>query len=155
MPIRAPASVVAAVLVAAGAVAGASAGQPRRLGPVVTVFAGSDWSVVAWASSAGTCTSYGAPGVSGFGCSRPPRRPLDLLFAGGGLGSETRIVGTVSPRVARVEILAAGGRVAATIRAELPQLRTARRFFLARSPGPLGRFAVRAFDAHGRLLERT
>jgi hypothetical protein len=133
---------------------------PGRTGPIVTVFSGRDWDLVAWKSTKGICTSYGAPGVSGSGCSPLPRRPLAMDFGGGVSRSQGRIIGTVSARVVRVEVRLPGGRsFRARISRRLPELGTTRRFFLAE--GPLSfvlnhetRFTLLAYDANGHVVGR-
>jgi hypothetical protein len=137
---------------------------PGRIGPIVTVFSGRGWNLVAWKSTKGVCTSYGAPGASASGCHPLAQQPLTVDFSADLRGSRERIAGNVAPSVVRVVVVALRGRsFAATISRPLPQLGTARRFFVAEGRVPfvrdrdgirVARLTVLAYDAHGTILGR-
>lgn len=164
----------AATIVALGTVANAAFGwkvspfwawvstYPQgRIGPIVTVFSGSDWNLVAWKSTKGICTSYGAPGVGGSGCTRLPAVPVTLDGADGLSRTRSRIFGNVSTAVARVELkVPGGGSFAARLSRRLPELGTTRRFFVAEGPvstsiGHETPFVLVAYDARGRVIGRA
>jgi hypothetical protein len=138
---------------------------PGRTSPIVTVFAGSDWTLVAWRSTSGLCTSYGAPGASGTGCSPLSQRPLEMMLEEDLSRSRVRIIGTVSASVARIEVIAPSGHsFAAKVSGAFRELRTTRHFFFAEgrvrvSVTPRGsaaqRFTLLAYDVHGKLLQHV
>ena len=136
----------------------ASPSQPKRPGPIVTVFAGSDWNLVAWRRTRGVCISYGAPGASVFGCNPLPHKALDVMFFGTG-----QMIGTVAANVARVVVKGRHGRLLAVrLSRTLRALKTTRHFFLAEGPllprilprYPRQAFTVLAYNDQGKLLGR-
>lgn len=168
----------AATLVALGTAANAAFGwkvspfwlwvstyPPGRTGPIVTVFSGPDWNLVAWKSTKGVCTSYGAPGVGGSGCRRLPKVPIALEEVAGVDRSSSRIIGNVSAEVTRVLVRDSHGRsFRARLSRRLPELRTRRRFFLGDVPEPFAfdartdrfpQFTLLAYDARGRVIGRA
>jgi hypothetical protein len=138
---------------------------PGRTGPIVTVFSGLDWNLVAWKSTKGICTSYGAAGAGGSGCSPLPRVPIELDEIDDVSRKESRIIGTISAEVTRIVVRdQRGGSFRAVVSRPLPQLGTTRRFFVAEVPigfvfdsrtGRLPRFRLDAYDSSGRLLGRA
>jgi hypothetical protein len=141
---------------------------PGRTSPIVTVYSGSDWNIVAWMSHKGLCISYGAPGAAGNGCegTQPAiinlwggvvalKRPFTISTVSG----EERggLYGTVSGKVATLVLkLASGRNKSVPLRAE-PALHVTRRFFYVserefeaeQAPGTLI-----AYDLHGRIVAR-
>jgi len=127
---------------------------PGRTSPIVTVFSGPAWNLVAWNSTRGICLSYGAPGAGGSGCEG--LSPPVLAVAGGSWNVRTSTVsgtvyGTVAASVVRLSIVGSGAPVAAPLRAD-PALRTRRRFFFATLPP--GSRELLAVDRRGHVLAR-
>jgi hypothetical protein len=92
--------------------AGATASRvrkPHRIGPIVAVMSGANWSVVAWRSDHGLCYSYGAPGAEGDGCGISLRKTIDVLEIGPAPSLVFRrngalAIGVVSAAVAEVTL---------------------------------------------------
>ena len=144
---------------ATGLFVGSSAGssslrKPKQIGPKVTVFSGSGWSLVAWQSDHGLCVAFGAPGSSSAGCSHP-YKPIQMVLAASG-GQSTRVIGSIAANVARLDVKQPSGKlVAARLSRSFKQLRTNRRFFVTQFHATARqRWMLLAYDAHAKLLQR-
>jgi hypothetical protein len=134
---------------------------PGRTSPIVSVFSGPDWSLVAWMSHKGICISYGAPGAAGNGCEGTHPATIDLW--GGEVSlKQSFMYGTVSGQVDKLVLRLDSGRsTSIPLRAE-PALHTRRRFFYSTIPAvPARVFQAQwapgnllAYDRQGRLLSR-
>jgi hypothetical protein len=150
--------------------AGATASRvrkPHRIGPIVAVMSGANWSVVAWRSDHGLCYSYGAPGAEGDGCGISLRKTIDVLETGPipsvtfRRNAGTLSIGVTSAAVAAVTLTVSGARTSARMYTAPPALRIRSRFFAVRGP-PLAlvpahhpRWLFRAYDNRGRLIGRV
>ncbi|MGH2972595.1 MAG: hypothetical protein ACRDLE_10810 [Gaiellaceae bacterium] len=153
--------------------------MPKRLGPTITIFSRSNWSLVGWKSDQGVCLSYGAPGENASGCgswvagsprdlTRPAvrHRPQLSVFqvSRNGPGVSIRVIGLTSPRIVRVlaQFRSARRVLARLVYAPAP-LQTSIHFFDVTIPGayplrpaivPSPLITLFAYDAHGRLVVR-
>jgi len=150
---------------------------PRLIGDRAVVTRGEDWTFVAWRSTRGLCTSLVFPekeggtscGIPVVGASREKRGPEHLVVGGtyqGRPDDDLWFEGVAAASVSRVEVeLTDGRRLQAFVYDAPAALGLDLKFFLVRTrppedgapkvgiPEPPLR-AFRAYDAHGRLLER-
>jgi hypothetical protein len=155
---RALALIVVAVSVAAASASAAS--ESAKAGRFTTIFAGQNWSLVAWRNQGSLCFSYGAPGAAGYGCGIYSAQTLGVLFANRGR-TEQLILGTTRADVMRVVLRLPSGKVfTARLRAAPAQLRIRVSFFEIHSNANLGRAIVyrqpfgtlQAYDREGHLV---
>jgi hypothetical protein len=170
-PARAWAVILAAVL--ATLVGGASRAngsrvrEPHRVGPIVTVISGPNWSLVAWRSDRGLCTSYGAPGDEGDGCGISLRKTIDIIQIGPMPSLTFRrnagmlSIGVTRAAVAAVTLTVSGTGTSARMYNAPPALRIRSRFFAVNGPPRRllfrnhSRWTFRAYDKRGRLVGRV
>jgi hypothetical protein len=157
-----------------------AADHPDRLGPLVEITSGDEWSLIAWRSVAGVCVDFAIPGNSPFACgfpvrgakapadttgSGPPTHAVAGFVSGGGLvggDGKMTIFGIAAADVARVAIELRDQRVVDAPLYDAPAaLEADVRFFIVRLPamrqgldddGPVR--AYRAYAENGSLIER-
>jgi hypothetical protein len=144
--------------------------EPHRIGPIVTVVSGLNWSLVAWRSDQGLCYSYGAPGAEGDGCGISLRKTIDVLEIGSvpsltfRRNAGTLAIGVTSAAVADVTLRVSRRQNIARIYKPPPALRIRSRFFVVEGPRlPLccrdrahhPPWTFRAYDQRGRLVGRV
>jgi hypothetical protein len=135
----------------------------RRIGPVVTVARGTDWSLTGWRSTFGVCLAYHAPDpggswpVCGFG--HPEKGGSNTMGSFvGSLGRKTLIVAAVAPRVARVKVTVTGQHWK-SVRLYRPSSRLGTRLRFLRlvlrtgsTTGPPPRWRIVALDRYGKRI---
>ncbi len=150
---------------------------PRLIGDRAVITRGEDWAFVAWRSTRGLCTSLVFPekeggtscGMPVVGASREKGGPEHLVVGGtyqGRPNDDLWFEGVAAANVSRIEVeLTHGRRLQAFVYDAPAALGLDLKFFLVRTrppedgapkvgiPEPPLR-AFRAYDAHGRLLER-
>jgi hypothetical protein len=155
--------------------------DPERLGPLVEIVSGDEWSLIAWRSAAGVCVDFAVPGNSPFSCgfpvrgakppsdtsgSGPPIHAVAGSVSGGGLvggDGKSTIFGVASREVAYVRVELRGGRVLdAPLYAAPPELGADVQFFIVRLHLPPQRLgepsqvtAFIAYDRRGGVIERS
>jgi hypothetical protein len=150
---------------------------PRLIGDRAVITRGDDWAFIAWRSTRGLCTSLVFPeneggttcGLPVVGASREKGGPEHLVVGGayqGHLYDDLWFDGVAAANVSRVEVeLTDGRRLQAPLYDAPAALGLDLKFFLVRTHPPedgapkvgipeLPFRAFRAYDAHGRLLER-
>jgi len=127
--------------------------DPERLGPLVEITSGENWSLIAWQSNFGLCLDFAIPGNSPFACDFPVRGakpaadtsgsdpPVHMIagqVSGGGLvggDGKTTIFGVAAADVAAVNVELSDGRVVgAPLYDAPPELQTTVRVFIVRLP---------------------
>jgi hypothetical protein len=148
---------------------------PGLIGERAVIRRGEDWAFAAWRSTRGLCTSLLFPEAEGatscglpiVGALRGTRAP-EHLVVGGTLqrrpDDDLWVNGVAAANVGRVEVeLADGRRLQAPLYDAPAKLGLDLKFFLVRTRPPQNGApkggvppfrALRAYDAHGRLLER-
>ena len=149
-------AVVVSGLLFTSSAGSSDAKEPKRVGPVVTIFAGPGWKLAAWQSDHGLCIAFGAAVSPAPCCSHDTHKTVEQVRAWRD-GTTTRIVGAVSSKVARVELkLHAGRGVYARLSRAFPELRTNCRFFFAHFRPSTARasldWTLLAYGAHGNCF---
>jgi hypothetical protein len=134
--------------------------KPHRIGPIVTVMSGPNWSLVAWQSDRGLCYSYGAPGQQGDGCGISLRRTIVILQIGAvpsvtfRRNAATLSIGMTRAAVAAVTLTVSGATTSASIYKAPRALRIRSRFFAVKGP-PLQPFQVQPIILERRSVPTT
>src|SRR5713226_7034278 len=104
----------ALALSSAETIAARDAAPPKRIGPIATIASGARWRLAGWRSTAGIALSYRAAGDNGDWYWIKPGDGTSFsawLSPTGSLGKLTRVIGAVTPTVARVDVKLSDGRV--------------------------------------------
>src|SRR4249920_1402396 len=93
-----------AVLTLTSTAQSADSAVSSRVGPIVTIASGSDWSLTAWRNPAGLCIRYRPTPGSGGTChvQVPPRSSLFAYLRR--RGHETLVIGVIARNVVRVQV---------------------------------------------------
>jgi len=145
-------SVAAALAASASASQAEDAGASKRIGPIVTVASGPQWTLRAWQSSAGLCISHRPlAGVDVCHVRLPPRGSLFSFL--GNLGNRTLVIGALAPNVSRVEITDKRGHFSTRIYEPPRALKTRLNFFrvLVRTGSP-PKWRIVAYDDEGKRI---
>ena len=144
---------VAAVLAASASARQAEdAGTSKRIGPIVTVASGSNWTLRAWRSTNGLCVAYRPPaGVNVCHVRLPPHGSLFSLL--GNRGKPRLVIGAIAPTVVRVEVKDRRGHFSTRIYKPPRALKTRLNFFraLVRAGSP-PRWQIVAYAEEGRQV---
>lgn len=190
----APGAAAAVLLAAAGTAVGVrldlltqqealhetSRDHPDRLGPIVEIVTGDDWSLIAWRSAAGVCVDFAVPGNAAFSCGFPvrgakppsdhsgtgaPTHAVAGTISGGGLvggDGKSTVFGIAARDVAAVRVELRDGRLLDAQLFTAPvELGADVKFFLLRlslppqrldEPSPVAAFV--AYGHSGTVIER-
>jgi hypothetical protein len=131
---------------------------PVRIGPVVTVATGLDWTLKAWRSDEGLCISHRRPSTTY--CIGRVMRGGPMFTGFTGPPSNFVVTGVVTRVVQRLVVVDAASRRSLTLYRAPRGLNTGYRFFRERvkprGPNPTGiRWKLTALDSQGREVSFT
>jgi hypothetical protein len=158
-----------------------STDDPQRIGPLVEIASGANWSLVAWQSEVGVCIDFVISANSPFSCGFPVRGAKSATDASGaglpthavagfvssgtlvGSDGKTTIFGVAAREVEAVKVELTDGRgIDAAFYRAPPELGADIGLFMLRLPlaaqkirseGPVRAYA--AYGGDGRLIERV
>ena len=144
---------VAVLILSSTAAQGADSAVYKRVGPIVTIASGSDWSLTAWRNTDGLCIRY-RPTPSGGGTCHVQMPPRSSLFAYlRRREHETHVIGVIARNVVRVQVKERGRSYSTRIYEPPQELMTRLRFFraLVRTGSP-SRWQVLAYNKTGQQV---